>query len=69
MIYRDSLPEGYFAVTTRPYPGAPLRRGSRGEDVRVLQGWLNRIGEVYSAVPHLSTDGIYGPDTAEAVRI
>ena len=28
----------------------------------------SRIGEVYSAVPPLSTDGIYGPDTAEAVR-
>ena len=68
VVYRDSLPEGYFTVTTRPYPGAPLRQGSRGEDVRVLQGWLNRIGEVYSAVPPLSTDGIYGPDTAEAVR-
>jgi peptidoglycan hydrolase-like protein with peptidoglycan-binding domain len=69
VIYRDSLPEDYFPVTTKPYPGAPLRQGSRGEDVALLQGWLNRIGEVNGALPRLTVDGIYGARTAEAVRM
>lgn len=69
MIYRDSLPENYFPVYTKPYPGTPLRTGSRGEDVRLVQSWLNRIGAVSGAIPRLTEDGIYGVRTAEAVRI
>ena len=68
VIYRDSLPEDYFPVQTKPYPGAPLRLGSRGEDVRLLQIWLNRLAEVGSVLPRLTEDGIYGEKTAEAVR-
>ena len=68
VVYRESLPPDYFTVTTRPYPGSPLRQGDRGEDVRTLQEWLIRIGEVYASVPPLTADGIYGPETAAAVR-
>ena len=46
----------------------PLRQGSRGEDVRAVQRWLNRLGEIYSAIPPLTEDGIFGPATALAVR-
>ena len=67
-IYRDSLPDDYFPVQTKPYPGTPLRTGSRGEDVRLVQSWLNRIGEGNGSLPRLAEDGIYGQRTADAVR-
>ncbi len=52
------------------YPGYPLRKGSTGEDVVVLQAMLNRIGQNYPAIPRLSqVDGIFGPKTEEAVRV
>ena len=69
MIYRDSLPPDYFPVYTPPYPGTVLRRGSRGEDVRLVQSWLNRIGQVGGRIPPLTEDGIFGAKTEEAVRI
>ena len=66
--WKELYPE-YGHKYTKPYPGTPLRTGSRGEDVRLVQTWLNRIGAVSGAIPELAEDGIYGPRTAEAVRI
>ena len=52
------------------YSGYPLRQGSSGEDVVVLQAMLNRIGQNYPAIPRLAqVDGIFGPRTEEAVRV
>ncbi|OUN25046.1 peptidoglycan-binding protein [Pseudoflavonifractor sp. An85] len=52
------------------YPGYPLRQGTTGEDVVVLQAMLNRIGQNYPAIPRLTqVDGIFGPKTEEAVRV
>ena len=52
------------------YPGYPLRQGTTGEDVVVLQAMLNRIGQNYHAIPSLTqVDGIFGPKTEEAVRV
>ena len=51
------------------YPGAPLRLGSAGEDVRTIQRQLNRIGRNYPAIPKISTtNGIFERQTEEAVR-
>ena len=50
------------------FPGYTLTEGSSGDKVRQLQQQLNRIGENYPALPRLTTDGIYGPLTSEAVR-
>lgn len=50
------------------WPGADLDIGSSGQKVRQLQEQLNLIGDYYNAIPELSTDGIYGERTAEAVR-
>lgn len=68
LSFLDSLPEDYFIATTLPYPGAPLRIGSRGEYVTALQNYLNRISDVYTAIPKITVDGIYGANTANAVR-
>ena len=46
-----------------------LTIGSSGEKVRQLQQQLNRIARNYPAIPTLVPDGIYGPNTAEAVRM
>ena len=51
------------------YPGTPLRLGSTGEEVVVLQTMLNRIGQNYPASPRISpVDGVFGSQTEEAVR-
>ncbi|MEE1185452.1 MAG: peptidoglycan-binding protein, partial [Acutalibacteraceae bacterium] len=51
------------------YPGTPLRRGSAGNDVRILQVRLNRISNNYPAIPKIeNVNGVYGADTEEAVR-
>lgn len=52
----------------RPYPGTPLRRGSRGEDVRWLQTMLNAVSTVDLGMPMLAVDGIFGPATESNVR-
>ncbi len=65
--FLESLPENYFAASTRAYPGTPLRRGSTGEDVTVLQDYLNQISDVYPDIPKLTVDGVYGADTEKAV--
>lgn len=64
---RSSLPENYFAASTVPYPGTPLRRGDSNEDVAILQNYLNRISDIYTEIPKLTVDGIYGRGTANAV--
>lgn len=51
------------------WPGYDLTVGSSGEKVRQLQTQLNRIARNYPAIPTVSADGIYGPATANAVRI
>ena len=49
------------------FPGYNLTIGSSGEKVRQMQTQLNRIARNYPAIPTITTDGIYGPATAEAV--
>ncbi len=54
---------------TSSYPGTPLRRGSSGPNVVVIQTELNRISQNYPAIPKLATvDGIFGSRTEASVR-
>ena len=54
---------------TSSYPGTPLRVGSSGPDVVVLQVALNRIAQSYPAIPKIATvDGIFGSRTEATVR-
>ncbi|MBR2461415.1 MAG: peptidoglycan-binding protein, partial [Clostridia bacterium] len=62
-----SLPDSAFVGIARPYPGFQQVLGSEGEDVAALQSYLNVISEVYTSVPSVTEDGIYGPATAGAV--
>ena len=54
---------------TSSYPGTPLRAGSRGPNVVILQVALNRISQSYPAIPKIpAIDGIFGARTENAVR-
>ena len=54
---------------TGSYPGTPLRVGSTGPNVVVVQTALNRISQNYPAIPKLpSVDGVFGSRTETAVR-
>ncbi len=50
------------------YPQTPLRLGSVGEDVVVVQAMLNRISQNYPAIPKISpATGVFEEDTRDAV--
>ena len=49
------------------YPGYDLDIGSSGEKVRQVQEQLDQIATVYSNIPRITADGIYGERTKEAV--
>ena len=49
-----------------PYPGTPLKEGSRGENVWLMQDYLRTLSEIYP-IPSIRPDGIFGPATKEAV--
>ncbi len=51
------------------WPGSNLTIGSSGQKVEQMQEQLNRIAKNYPAIPMISADGIYGRQTADAVRI
>ena len=50
------------------YPGTPLRVGSRGTNVRLMQGFLQELRKPYPSLPNITVDGIFGPNTENAVR-
>lgn len=54
---------------TTSYPGTPLRIGSSGPNVVIIQTSLNRIAQNYPAIPKIPVvDGIFGTRTEAAVR-
>lgn len=54
---------------TTSYPGSPLRVGSTGPNVVVVQTSLNRIAQNYPAIPKIpAVDGIYGSRTEASIR-
>lgn len=51
------------------WPGYELTIGSSSDKIRQMQEQLNRISDNYPSIPKIAVDGIYGPGTAESVRI
>ncbi len=62
-----TVPLTYFEGNTVPYQGVPLRIGAEGEDVRLLQEYLNYVAGSYTEIPTVSVTGYFGPRTEEAV--
>lgn len=51
------------------YPGSPLRIGSTGPNVVIIQTSINRIAQNYPAIPKIpAVDGIFGPRTEASIR-
>lgn len=51
-----------------PFPGRIIGEGAEGNDVRVIQEYLNYISNSYPEIPKTAADGVYGPSTAEQIR-
>ena len=65
----EIVPNAPIRGYTSSYPGSPLRRGSTGPNVVVVQVELNRIAQNYPAIPKIANvDGIFGSRTEASVR-
>lgn len=65
-LYRDAdISETWVGYHEVIQPYHTMRRGSKGDDVRELQQRLIRIGYT---LPKSGADGIYGRETADAIR-
>jgi len=71
LTYTDSVKQDVKGATNAvvntvlPNASFPLKNGSKGSNVIVLQKWLNDSGY---ASPKLVTDGVFGAKTESAVR-
>lgn len=63
-----NLPLSYTEGRVLPFPGTILRIGSEGEDVRVLQNYLNYIARTYPEIPSVNVTGYFGTATSGAVN-
>lgn len=61
------LPPSYRTAIGEPYPGRFIVEGDRGESVRIIQRYLNVVGQGNLSIPSLTVDGIFGPRTKAAV--
>lgn len=65
----EIVPNAPIRGNTASYPGTPLRVGSTGPNVVVIQTSLNRIAQNYPAIPKIpAVDGIFGSRTEASVR-
>ncbi len=66
----DIFIENAKTVTGVPvsYPGSPLKVGSSGNNVKIIQGQLNRIADDFPAINKVKVDGYFGEETEKAVK-
>ena len=74
-ILRNYYGSNFELVTTNDiraipssYPGTPLRLGSTGNSVSILQRQLNRIAKNYPSIGQQTVDGVFGATTQNAVK-
>ena len=58
----------YISGVPYSWPGYDLSTGSSGSKVLQLQQQLNRIAQNYPAISRIQEDGIYGSNTANAIK-
>ena len=63
-VYDLAIPQ----LEEQGYPGSPISRGQRGENVLIMQSYLQTISAVYPEIPQISADGSFGPATENAVK-
>lgn len=64
----QSISPQYNNYEGQLYPGYALVIGSTGNYVAAIQRYINAIAAVDPAIPSVTVDGIYGQNTAAAVR-
>ncbi len=60
---------GGMGTSAELFPGTLLNLGSSGEDVELLQTYLNVVAQVYTEIPQISVSGNFDAATQNAVRI
>ena len=63
-----TLPADYQEFAREVYPGQFLVLGDTGPEVTLLQTRLNQMAAQNNAIPTVTVDGVYGQETARAVR-
>lgn len=70
-VYRgilNSSPQYVNGVPITVFPGYLLLFGMQGDEIRLLQEYLNTLSEVYPEIPPADTNGVFGSATRNAVR-
>jgi len=68
----DAIVSAYnakYSGSEATWPGISLRQGTQGSDVKFMQQTLNTIDATYGSLGSVKEDGVYGAQTAEAVRL
>ena len=63
-----TLPADYQEFAREVYPGRFLVQGDTGPEVTLLQTRLNQMAAQNNAIPNVTVDGVFGQETARAVR-
>ena len=62
-----SLTPAQIGTAVIPFPGVFLQLGDEGENVVILQNFINTASDVYSEIPPIPVTGIYDENTRDAV--
>lgn len=63
----QSLPYEFQSYSALLYPGYVITDGAEGKAVEQVQTYLKTISQNVNSVPNVTVDGVYGPETANAV--
>ena len=66
-VYLNIINSVTPSLPNQGFPGRDLRRGDMGENVKLIQTYLNTISRRYNTIPPVTADGIFGGDTERAV--
>lgn len=62
-----SSPEYYNGTPVVLFPGYLLLLGMQGDEIALLQEYLRALSEVYTEIPTVDVNGVYGTATRDAV--
>lgn len=65
----DSAESSGAGIAAEVFPGTLLNLGSSGEDVEILQTYLNTVAQVYTEIPTVNVSGTFDAATENAVII
>ena len=66
-VYLNIINSVTPVLPNQGFPGRDIRRGDSGENVKLMQTYLNAISSRYPSIPPVNADGIFGGDTENAV--